>query len=175
LGAVAFLLLIACATVANLQLARGSARSREMAVRQSIGAGRGRLLRQLLTESVLLSLMGGVAGVLFAMGAIAAIVGLMPEFYVPNEARVTINTPALIFSFAVSVLTGIAFGLAPALQASRPDVTDALKETGRGGGTAARGSRLRSVLVVAEVALSVVLLVSAALTVRTFLALQQVD
>ncbi|PYR61557.1 MAG: hypothetical protein DMF85_01880 [Acidobacteria bacterium] len=175
LGAVAFLLLIACANVANLQLARGSARSREMAVRQSIGAGRGRLLRQLLTESVLLSLMGGVAGVLFAMGAIAAIVGLMPEFYVPNEARVTINTPVLIFSFAVSVLTGIAFGLAPALQASRPDVTDALKETGRGGGTAARGSRLRSVLVVAEVALSVVLLVSAGLTVRTFLALQQVD
>ena len=95
LGAVAFLLLIACANVANLQLARGTARAREMAVRMSIGAGRRRLLRQLLTESVLLSVAGGAPGVLFAFVATRTIVGLMPEFYVPNESRVTINLPVI--------------------------------------------------------------------------------
>ena len=100
LGAVAFLLLIACANVANLQLARGTARAREMAVRMSIGADRRRLLRQLLTESVLLSVIGGVAGVLFAFVATRTIVGLMPEFYVPNESRVTINIPVMLFSVA---------------------------------------------------------------------------
>src|SRR5262249_51400291 len=107
LGAVGFLLLIACANVANLQLARGSAREREIAVRISIGAGRRRLLRQLLTESMVLSVGGGLLGVLFAWLAIRSIVALMPEFYVPNEARVTINVPVLLFSLAISVLTGI--------------------------------------------------------------------
>jgi putative ABC transport system permease protein len=175
LGAVTFLLLIACANVANLQLARGTARSREMALRLSIGADRRRLLRQLLTESLLLSLAGGACGVLFALGATKAIVALMPEFYVPNEARVAINLPVLLFTLAVSLVTGIVFGLVPALQASRPDVTDALKESGRGAGAGSSGSRTRNLLVVAEVALSVVLLVSAGLTARTFLALQNVD
>ena len=174
LGAVGFLLLIACANVANLQLARGTARAREMAVRASIGADPRRLLRQLLTESVLLSIAGGIAGVLFAMGATRAIVALMPEFYVPNESRVTMNVPVLLVSLAVSVLTGIIFGLAPAMESSRPDVIDALK-SGRGSGEALRGSRTRNLLVVAEVALSVVLLVSAGLTVRTFMALQGTD
>ena len=174
LGAVAFLLLIACANVANLQLARGTARAREMAVRMSIGAGRRRLLRQLLTESVLLSLAGGALGVLFAFGAIRSIVGLMPEFYVPNESRVAINIPVLLFSLGVSLLTGIVFGLVPALQTSKPDVTDALR-TGRSTGAETHGSRTRNLLVVIEVALSVVLLVSAGLTVRTFFALQNMD
>ena len=174
LGAVAFLLLIACANVANLQLARATARGREMAVRASIGAGRKRLVRQLLTESVVLSLIGGVAGVLFAFGAVNTIVALMPEFYVPNEARVSINTPVLVFSVVVSVLTGILFGLVPALQSSRPDVVGALK-AGRGAGEGTQGGRTRNVLVVAEVALAVVLLVSAGLMVRTFLVLQQLD
>ncbi len=136
LGAVGFLLLIACANVANLQLARGTARAREMAVRTSIGAGRRRLVRQLLTESVVLSVIGGAAGVLFAYAAVNTIVAMMPEFYVPNEARVSINTPVLLFSVAVSVLTGVLFGLVPALQHSRPDVVDALK-TARGSGGAA--------------------------------------
>ena len=174
LGAVGFLLLIACANVANLQLARGTAGAREMAVRMSIGAGRRRLLRQLLTESVLLSLAGGALGVLFAFGAIQAIVALMPEFYVPNESRVTLNAPVLLFSVVVSLLTGIVFGLVPALQTSRPDMTDALKAS-RSTGAGTHGSRTRNMLVVVEVALSVVLLVSAALTVRTFLVLQNVD
>jgi predicted permease len=174
LGAVAFLLLIACANVANLQLARGSARAREMAVRMSIGAGRARLLRQLLTESVLLSLAGGALGVLFAFGAIRFIVGLMPEFYVPNESRVEINIPVLAFSLGVSLLTGVVFGLVPALQTSKPDVTDALRD-GRSAGAGMHGSRTRNLLVVVEVALSVVLLVSAALTVRTFFVLQTME
>jgi predicted permease len=174
LGAVGFLLLIACANVANLQLARGTARAREMAVRASIGAGRRRLFGQLLTESVLLSLVGGVAGVLFALGTTKAIVALMPEFYVPNEARVTINTPVLLFSLIVSVLTGILFGMVPALKSSRPDLIDALRAA-RGASEAAQGGRTRNLLVVVEVALSVVLLVSAGLTVRTFLVLQQLD
>jgi putative ABC transport system permease protein len=174
LGAVGFLLLIACANVANLQLARGTARTREMAVRVSIGAGRRRLFGQLLTESVLLSLAGGAAGVLFAFGATHAIVALMPEFYVPNEARVTINTQVLIFSLVVSVLTGIVFGVVPALKSSRPDVIDALK-SGRGAAEAGQGGYTRSLLVIVEVALSVVLLVSAGLTIRTFVALQNVD
>ncbi|MGH9411902.1 MAG: ABC transporter permease [Vicinamibacterales bacterium] len=174
LGAVGFLLLIACANVANLQLARGSARAREIAVRISIGAGRGRLLRQLLTESVVLSLAGGVLGVLFAFVAIRSIVALMPEFYVPNESRVTINVLVLLFSLGVSLLTGIVFGLAPALQSSRQDVGSAFK-SGRGTGAEAHGGRLRSVLVVVEVALSVVLLAGAGLTIRTFYVLQTMD
>ena len=174
LGAVGFLLLIACANVANLQLARGVSRAREIAVRVSIGAGRRRLLRQLLTESVLLSVAGGACGVLFAFGAIRAIVALMPEFYVPNESRVAINLPVLGFSLAVSVVTGIIAGLVPALQASKTDTSQVLgasRSTGAGG----HGARTRSALVIVEVALSVVLLVCASLTVRTFVALQRLD
>src|SRR5690349_15024347 len=145
LGAVGFLLLIACANVANLQLARGTARTRVMAVRMSIGAGRRRLLRQLLTESTLLSLAGGLLGVLFAFGAIRTIVSLMPEFYVPNESRVTINVPVLAFSVLVSLLTGILFGLVPALRMSRPEVADSLK-AGRSTGSESDGGRSRHVL-----------------------------
>jgi putative ABC transport system permease protein len=174
LGAVAFLLLIACANVANLQLARASARAREIAIRVSIGAGRRRLLRQLLTESVLLSIAGGALGVALAFVAIRSIVGLMPDFYVPNESRVAINLPVLLFSLGVSVFTGVAFGLAPALHASKPDVTDALKAS-RSTGAGAHGRRTRDLLVVVEVALSVVLLAGAALTLRTFFALQSMD
>ena len=174
LGAVAFLLLIACANVANLQLSRGTARAREMAVRMSVGADRARLVRQLLTENILLAVIGGAAGVLFALGATRTIVALMPEFYVPNESRVAINTPVLLFSLGVSLLTGIVFGLAPALQTSKPDLTDSLKGA-RGTGVGTEGRRGRNVLVVIEVALSVVLLVSAGLTIRTFLALTSVD
>ena len=174
LGAVGFLLLIACANVANLQLARGTTRAREMAVRMSMGAPRRRIIQQLLTENILLAAIGGAAGVLFAFGAIRAIVALMPEFYVPNEARVSINGPVLAFSAAVSLLTGIVFGVTPALQTSRPDLAETLKAA-RSTAAGADGRRSRSVLVVVEVALAVVLLVSAALTVRTFLVLQHLD
>jgi putative ABC transport system permease protein len=174
-AAVGFLLLIACVNVANLQLARTTARVRDIAVRLSIGAGRQRLVWQLLTESVVLSLLGGFLGVLFAFGAIKVISALMPENYVPNEARITINGYVLLFSAAVSVLTGILFGLTPALRCSRPNLVETLKDGGRGAGGSARGQAIRSGLVVAEVALSVILLAGASLAIRSFANLIHID
>ncbi len=171
-GAVGFLLLIACANVANLQMARATSRAHEVAVRMSVGAVRGRLLRQLLTESVVLSVVGGALGVAFAFGITKAIVMLMPEQYVPNEARITLNLYALVFCACVSIATGILFGLVPALKCSRPDLVDALKDAGRSLSGAARGNRTRNTLVVAEVTLSVVLLIAASLTIRGFFDLQ---
>jgi predicted permease len=173
-GAVGFLLLIACANVANLLLARATARGHEISVRMAVGAGRGRLLRQLLTESVVLSLAGGAVGVLLAIGITKGVVLLIPDDYVPNEARISMNTYALVFCAAVSVLTGILFGLAPALKISRPDLVDALKDAGRTSGSGS-GGRTRSALVVAEIALSVVLLMGASLSIRGFVQLQNVD
>jgi len=172
-AAVGFLLLIACANVANLQLAKATSRGCEMAIRLSIGARRGQLVRQLLTESVLVSVLGGVFGLVFAFWITKLVVAMMPSFFVPNEARIEVNTQVLLFCLGISVLTGILFGLAPALQASRPDLVRSLKDEGRGSGALA-GGKTRASLVIAEVALSVVLLVSAGLTVRSFLALQQV-
>ncbi len=168
LAAVGFLLLIACVNVANLQLARTTTRVREIALRMSVGASRQRLVRQLLTESVLLSMLGGVIGVLLAVGITKAIAAMIPEFYVPNEARITVNGWVLAFSFAVSVLTGILFGLVPALQCSRPNLVDSLKEGTRGAGASIRGQQTRRTLVVVEVALAVILLAASSLTIRNF-------
>ncbi|MDP8981305.1 MAG: ABC transporter permease [Acidobacteriota bacterium] len=175
LAAVGFLLLIACVNVANLQLARTTAKAREIAMRLSIGASRPRLIKQLLTESVLLSLLGGVLGILFAAGATKAIVALMPTFYMPNEARISVNGWVLLFSFCISVLSGVLFGLVPALQCSRPNLVDALKDGGRGTGASLRGQRTRRALVVAEVALSVILLAGASLAIRSFAGLLKID
>ena len=175
LAAVGFLLLIACVNVANLQLARTTARAREIAVRLSIGAGRIRLVRQLLTESVLLSLFGGALGVLFALGATKAIAAFIPGNYVPNEARIAINGYVLLFSLVVSIVTGIVFGLTPALRCSRPNLVDTLKDGGRGAGGSVQGQRTRTWLVVTEVALSVVLLAGASLAIRSFTKLMSVD
>lgn len=175
-GAVGFLLLIACTNVANLQLARGAGRSREMAVRLALGAGRGRLVRQLLTESVVLALAGGALGVLFSIGLVRLIVLLMPDFYVPNEARVTLNGWVLLFSVGISVLAGVVSGLMPGLQSTKPNLTDALKDGGHAGGTGSQqGNRTRSALVVAQVALSVTLLVGACLAIRNFAELMRAD
>jgi putative ABC transport system permease protein len=175
LVAVGFLLLIACVNVANLQLARTTARAREIAVRLSVGATRPRLMRQLLTESVLLSALGGALGVLFAIAATRAIAALMPDFYKPNEARITINVYVLLFSLAASLLTGILFGLTPAIRCSRPNLVDALKDGGRGSVGSASGQKLRGWLVAAEVALSVILLAGATLAIRSFAQLLRID
>ena len=174
-AAVGLLLLIACVNVANLQLARTTARAREIAMRLAIGAGQGRLVRQLLTESVLLSVVGGALGVLFALGATRLIVALIPPDYVPNEARIAINGWVLLFSLGVSMLTGILFGLAPALRSSRPDLVGTLKDGGGGATGSVRGRAMRSWLVVAEIALSVILLSGASLAVRGFVQLLHVD
>jgi putative ABC transport system permease protein len=173
-GAVAFLLLIACANIANLQLARATGRTKEMAIRLAIGAGRGRLVRQLLTESMLLSGLGGVLGLVFGVMITRLMVVLMPGFNVPNEARIEVNGYVLLFCIAVSLVTGIVFGLVPALQSTRPNLSGSLKDDRAAAGSV-RSGRFRSSLVVAEVALSVVLLICAGLTVRSFLALQASD
>jgi putative ABC transport system permease protein len=166
LGAVAFVLLIACANVANLQLTRSAARQKEMAIRLALGAGGGRLMRQLLTEGVALALLGGGAGLLVAFWGGKAMLALIPEGLLPRGDEIGVDGYVLTFALGTSLLTGIVFGLVPALQARRVDVNRALKESG-GKSVAGRG-RLRSVLIVVEVALALALTVGAGLLLRTF-------
>ena len=175
LGAVGFLLLIACTNVANLQLARGSARRRELAIRLSLGAGRGRIARQLLTESVVLALAGGVLGCLLSWGLTNGIMHLVPEQFIPPSAMVRMNGQVLAFAVGVSVLTGILAGLAPVFQCSRANPNEALKEGGSAAGTSRRQRVVGRSLVVFEVMLSVVLLFGATLTIRGFVKLTSVD
>jgi putative ABC transport system permease protein len=172
LGAVGFVLLIACANVANLLLARASARRREIAVRAGLGASRWRIARQLLTESVILSIVGGTLGVLVAWWGTKALVVLSPPALIDLQS-VSVDLPVLGFTLVLTVLTGLIFGLAPALEATRIDLHDSLKEGGKnvGGG----GHRLRSIFVVTQVALALVLLVMAGLFVRSLNRLQSVD
>jgi predicted permease len=166
LGAVGFLLLIACANVANLQLARAAARQREIAVRMAMGAGGGRIMRQLLTEGLLLALVGGAAGLLLAVWGTAGLLAALPKDLLPSVALVSVDWRVLAFAVFAAVATGLLFGLAPAWQARKVNVNTALKEQAGKGGMG-RG-RLRGALVVTEVALALVLLVGAGLLIRTF-------
>ncbi len=174
LGGVAFVLLIACANVANLLLVRGVAREGELAVRTALGAGRGRLIRQLVTESMVLSLIGGAAGFLLAIVGTRLLVGAAPSS-IPRLDAIHVDAVVLAFTLVIATVTGAIFGLVPARQMVRPDIAKTLREGGRSGGNRSGGHVARRALVVAEVALSVMLLAGAGLLIRSFNSLMAVD
>lgn len=174
LAAVGLLLLIACSNVANLMLARATTREKEFAVRAILGAGRKRLVRLLMVESLVLAMAGAMLGILVAWGGLKSLVAVMPQNLIPNEAVIELNAQVLTFTLCVAVLTTLIFGLAPALQASRRDVNDPLRDSGKGVSGGFRGKWLREAFVVMEVALSLTLLIGAGLLMRSFVAQRQV-
>lgn len=174
-AAVGLLLLIACANVANMLLARSTTRDREMAIRAAMGASRWRVTQQLLVESLLLGFAGAALGVALAYGGIKALVAYIPDGAIPREAEIGLDAPVLLFSVALAMVTAALFGLAPALQMARRDIVEPLKDSGRGISGGFRRGKLRSTLVVLEIALSLVLLTGAGLMIRTFAAIMQID
>ncbi|HTL54529.1 MAG TPA: ABC transporter permease [Candidatus Limnocylindrales bacterium] len=174
-GAVWLLLLIACANVSNLLLSKAASRQKEMAVRASLGASRARLIRQLLTESLVLASIGCALGVALAYWSVQVVLALVPPNTIPDESEIRLNGPVLVFALIISAVTSVAFGLAPALHACSCELANSLRDAGRGLSGSTRQAFLRKVLVVSEVALSLILLVGAGLMIRTFLAMQNVD
>jgi predicted permease len=172
LGAVGFVLLIACVNVANLMLARSTARAREFAIRTALGAGYGRVVRQLLTESVVLAIFGGALGVLLARLGTRVALGLLPS-ELPRASEIGLSAPVLLFTVAISILAGILFGLVPALKIARPDVRNRLQEGGRG--SSAARQRTQTIFVLAEIAMTLVLLSGAGLMIRSLVALWSVN
>ena len=175
LAAVGAILLIGCANLANLTLARGASREREIAVRASLGAGSWRLIRQLLTENLLIAVAGGALGLALGYAMIRGLIRLAPPFSLPSEADVSIDLNILLFTLGISLLTALLFGLAPAIHATRVDPASSMKEGGRSATTGAGRARLRSALIVSEVALAFVLLAGAGLLVGSFFRMLQVD
>ncbi len=178
LGAVGFVLLIACANVANLLLVRATGRKREFAIRAAMGAGRARIIRQLLTESIVLSLAGGILGLILGYAGVRALLAVSPAGLPrigEHGAAVGVDWRVLGFTLGIALLTGILFGLFPALGASRPDLNSTLKESSNRSGSGFRQNKARSLLVISEVSLALVLLVGAALLIRTFIALRAVN
>jgi putative ABC transport system permease protein len=173
-GAVAFVLLIACANVANLLLARAAYRHKEIAVRTALGASRWRIVRQLLTESVLLSVVSGVVGLALSLWLIKLLVAISPPNS-PRFAEISINWQVYLFTFGVTILAGLLFGLVPALQTSRTDLNETLKESGRTGAPGASRNRIGGILIVSEVALSFVLLACAGLLIKSFMHLREIS
>jgi len=174
LAAVGLLLLIGCGNVANLLLARATTREKEFAIRSALGAGRWRLVSQLLVESLILALGGAVLGTLLAWGGLKFLVALMPQNIIPAEAAIRLNVPVLLFTLGIAVLTAILFGLAPALRVARKDLNEPLRDSGKGQSGGSRHGRFRNAVVVLEVALSLTLLVAAGLLMRSFVALREV-
>ena len=174
MAATGIVLLIACANIANLLLARSSAREKEMAVRASLGAGQWRIIRQLLTESILLSIIGCAAGLALGELGLTAIRGLHSDV-LPRVGKVEFDLTMLWFALAIAVLAGLLFGLAPAIHVSRPRLHDAMKEAGREGSGGRRGQRTRNALVISEIAFSLLLVTGAGLTIRSFYRLLRVD
>jgi putative ABC transport system permease protein len=177
LGAVGLVLLIACANVANLMLARATSRKREVAIRAAVGAGRGQIVQQLLTESVMLSMVGGILGLAAGYGGIRVLLRLSPGIprIGPDGSHVVFDWRVFAFTFALSVLTGILFGLVPALDLSRTDLSSTLKASANHSGTGVRHNKTRAVLITTEMALAVVLLIGAALLIRSFIAIRKVN
>jgi predicted permease len=175
IGATGMVLLIGCANLANISLARGFAREREVTLRASLGAGRWRLVRQFLTENVLLSACGGILGIAVGYSMMKWLKLLLPPYSFAREVDVTMNVRVLLFALAISVFTGLLFGLAPALQATSPDLSGSLKEGGRGAIGGSGRKRTKDVLIVAEVALAFILLVGSGLMIRSFFQLMNVD
>src|SRR6266404_2201130 len=174
LAAVGLLLLIGCGNVANLLLARATTREKEFAIRSALGANRWRLIRQLLVESLILAIGGAAVGTLLAWGGLKSLVALMPQDIIPAEAVIRLNTPVLLFALGVGVMTALVFGLVPALKAARKDINDPLRDSGKGISGGFRHGKLRNAVVVLEVMLSLMLLVTAGLLMRSFVALRDV-